>query len=84
MTGDRDMTRVEFKKLVKDFARLEGQATIAVGTTGFAGDGDRLFLEIDGKGILFAHDDAFAFLSAAARAAETLGIGNTLRTERSN
>jgi hypothetical protein len=38
------VTRVEFKKLVKDFAKLEGEAVISIGTTGFAGDGDRLFL----------------------------------------
>lgn len=76
------MTRVEFKKPVQDFARLEGEATIAIGTTGFAGDGDRLFLEFRGIGILFAHDDALAFLSAAARTAQTLGIGGDLRLHR--
>lgn len=73
------MTRVEFKRLVKDFARLESEATIAIGTTGFAGDGDRLFLEFNGTGILLSHDDAYRFLSAAARAAQTLGISNDLR-----
>jgi hypothetical protein len=73
------MTRIEFKRLVKDFAKLEGEATIAIGTTGFAGDGDRLFLEVDGHGILFSHDDAHRFLSAAARVAETLGISDSLR-----
>jgi hypothetical protein len=66
------MTRVEFKKLVGDVAKLEGEAEIAVGTTGFAGDGDRLFLQFNGVGILFSHDDARAFLRAAARAAKTL------------
>jgi hypothetical protein len=70
------MTRVEFKKLVKDFAKLEGEAIIAIGTTGFAGDGDRLFLEFNGVGILFSHDDARAFLAAASRAAETLDYGD--------
>lgn len=66
------MTRVEFKKRVEDFAKLEGEAIISIGTTGFAGDGDRLFLNFNDVGILFSHDDARAFLSAAARAAETL------------
>jgi hypothetical protein len=70
------MTRVEFKKLVKDFAKLEGEAIIAIGTTGFAGDGDRLFLEFNGVGILLSHDDARAFLAAAARAAEALDYGD--------
>ena len=78
------MTRVEFKRLVKDFAKLESEATIAIGTTGFAGDGDRLFLEFNGTGILFSHDDAHRFLSAAARAAETLGISGDLRLHEEN
>jgi hypothetical protein len=67
-------TRVEFKKLVKDYARLEGEAVISIGTTGFAGDGDRLFLNFKEVGILFSHDDARAFLRAAARAARALGF----------
>ena len=68
-------TRVEFKKLVRDHAKLEGEAVIALGTTGFAGDGDRLFLEFNGMSTLFSHEEARAFLSAAARAARTLGAG---------
>jgi hypothetical protein len=74
------MTRVEFKRLVKDVAKLEGEAMIAIGTTGFAGDGDRLFLEFAGTGMLFSHDDARAFLGAALRAAETLDIVDQLRS----
>ena len=69
-------TRVEFKKLVRDHAKLEAEATIAIGTTGFAGDGDRLFLEFNNAAILFSHEEARAFLSAAARAAKTLGEGD--------
>ena len=65
-------TRVEFKKLVKDHAKLEGEATISLGTTGFAGDGDRLFLNFNEVGILFSHEDARAFLRAASRVAKTL------------
>lgn len=65
-------TKVEFKQLVKDFAKLEGEAVISIGTTGFAGDGDRLFLNFRDVGILFSHEDARAFLAAAARAAQTL------------
>jgi len=65
-------TRVEFKKLVKDHAKLEGEAVIALGTTGFAGDGERLFLEFREVGLLFSHEDAQAFLKAASRAAKTL------------
>lgn len=68
-------THVQFKRLVKDYAKLEGEATISIGTTGFAGDGDRLFLNFKEVGILFSHDDARAFLLAAARAAETLDCG---------
>ncbi len=67
-------TYVDFKRRVKDHARLEGEATIAIGTTGFAGDGDRLFLEFNETGMLFSHDDARAFLSAAVRAMTRLGI----------
>ena len=65
-------TSVEFKRLVRDHARLEGEAVISIGTTGFAGDGDRLFLNFKEVGILFSHEDARAFLEAAARAARTL------------
>jgi hypothetical protein len=68
------MTRVEFKKLVEDFARLEGSATIALGTTGFVGDGDRLFLQFNDVGMLFSHEDAKAFLRAASRVAKTLAF----------
>ncbi len=66
-------TRVDFKRVVQDFAKLEGEATIAIGTTGFAGDGNRLFLNFDDKGILLSHEEAKAFLEAAARAARRLG-----------
>ncbi len=66
-------TRVDFKRRVADFAKLEGEATISIGTTGFAGDGDRLFLNFDDVGILFSHDDAEAFLAGALRAARRLG-----------
>lgn len=66
-------TTVDFKRLVKDFAKLEGEATISVGTTGFAGDGDRLFLNFDDVGILFGHEDAEAFLKAAMTAYLRLG-----------
>ncbi len=66
-------TRVDFKRVVSDFAKLEGRATISIGTTGFAGDGDRLFLNFNDVGILFTHEDAEAFLAGAARAAKRLG-----------
>ena len=73
-------TQVEFKRLVKDFAKLEGEATIAIGTTGFASDGARLFLEVNGVGILFSHDDVRAFLGASLRSAQTLDIAGELRS----
>ncbi|MEM7687692.1 MAG: hypothetical protein AAF291_01595 [Pseudomonadota bacterium] len=66
-------TTVDFKRLVKDHAKLEGEATISIGTTGFAGDGDRLFLNFDDVGILFSHEDAEAFLKAAIAAYLRLG-----------
>lgn len=69
-------TTVDFKRLVKDFAKLEGEATISIGTTGFAGDGDRLFLNFDDVGILFSHEDAEAFLKAAMAACVRLGYEN--------
>lgn len=69
-------TRVQFRRVVKDSAKLEGEAVISIGTTGFAGDGDRLFLNFDDKGILFSHDDARAFLEAARRVGETLEQAN--------
>lgn len=65
-------TTVDFKRVVTDFAKLEGEARISIGTTGFAGDGDRLFLNFDDVGILFSHEDAKAFLDAAARVRERL------------
>lgn len=66
-------THVDFRRHVSDFAKLEGSARICIGTTGFAGDGDRLFLNFDDVGILFSDGDAEAFLVAAARAAKRLG-----------
>ncbi|TNJ42319.1 hypothetical protein [Phaeobacter sp. B1627] len=66
-------TVVDFKRYVDDFAKLENGATISIGTTGFSGDGNRLFLNFNDVGILFSHDDAAAFLEAAARAANRLG-----------
>jgi len=70
-------TKVDFKRVVKDHAKLEGEATISVGTTGFVGDGDRLFLNFGdangSRGILFSHDDAEAFLKAAMAAYLRLG-----------
>jgi hypothetical protein len=66
-------TVVDMKRYVEDFAKLEGGAMISIGTTGFAGDGDRLFLNFNDVGILFSQDDAEAFLVAAARAAQRLG-----------
>lgn len=65
---------MDFKRTVKDHAKLEGEATIGIGTTGFAGDGDRLFLNFNETGILFSGEDARAFLSAAVRAMTRLGI----------
>ncbi len=66
-------TIVDMKRYVEDFAKLEGGAMISIGTTGFAGDGDRLFLNFNDVGILFSHDDAEAFLVAAARVAQRVG-----------
>jgi len=66
-------TVVDMKRYIEDFAKLEGGAMISIGTTGFAGDGDRLFLNFKDVGILFSHDDAEAFLAAGARAAQRLG-----------
>ena len=70
-------TTVDFKRTVKDFAKLEGEAVISIGTTGFAGDGDRLFLNFNdahgSRGMLFSHEDAEAFLKAAMAAYLRLG-----------
>ena len=66
-------TTVDFKRVVKDVVKLEGEATISVGTTGFAGDGERFFLNFNEVGILFSHDDAEAFLKAAMTAYLRLG-----------
>ncbi|MEE4153069.1 MAG: hypothetical protein V2I27_02815 [Erythrobacter sp.] len=68
-------TKHDFRAVVKDFAKLEGDARIGLGTTGFAGDGDRLFVNFDDKGILFGHEDAEAFLKAAIAAYLRLGFG---------
>jgi hypothetical protein len=67
-------TRVAFKGVVRDHAKLEGSAEIAIGTTGFAGDGSRLFLQWNGTGILFDDADTEAFLKAAIRTAKELGV----------
>ncbi len=67
-------TRVVFKEVVKDHAKLEDPAEIAIGHTGFAGDGQRLFLQWNGTGILFEKDQAKSFLRAAIRTAKELGL----------
>ena len=67
-------TYLDFKRVVKDYGKLEGEAKIAIGTTGFAGDGDRLFVEFRDVGILFSDADARDFLSAAVRAMTRLRI----------
>lgn len=66
-------TKVDFKRIVQDHAKLEGRAQISIGTTGFSGDGDRLFLNFNDVGILFPHDDAEAILKGSMRAAQRLG-----------
>ena len=67
-------TMVEFKRIVRDHARLEPAAEIAIGTTTFSGDGERLFLQHNGVGLLLSDDDAKAFIAAVKRAAKTLGV----------
>ena len=74
-------TRVDFKAIVADHAKLEGQAEIALGHTGFAGDGQRLFLQWNGTGILFGDSDATAFLQAAMRTVRALGIDDQTAPE---
>ena len=69
-------TRTDFRRTVKDHAKLEGEVRISLGTTGFAGDGNRLFINFNEVGILFSHDDASAFLAAAAEAARRLGYAD--------
>jgi hypothetical protein len=65
-------TKVFFKRRLTDAAKLEAPATVALGTTGFKGDGDRLFLQWNDTGILLDHDSARAFLEAAGKCAEIL------------
>ena len=67
-------TMVEFKRVIRDHARLEPAAEIAIGTTTFSGDGERLFLQHNGVGLLLSDDDAKAFIAAVKRAAKTLGV----------
>ena len=68
-------TKVDFKRTVRDHAKLEGEAQISIGTTTFTGDGDRLFLNFQDVGILFSHEDAGDFLKAAMNAYLRLGYG---------
>ena len=65
-------TSVEFKRVVRDEAGLEDAAEIAIGTTGFRGDGNRLFVQWNGTGVLFSHEDANALIDAVERARTTL------------
>ena len=69
-------TKVDFKRTVRDHAKLEGEAQISIGTTTFTGDGDRLFLNFKDVGMLFSHEDAEDFLKAAMAAYLRLGYGN--------
>ncbi len=65
-------TVVQFKRVLADAAGLEDRAEVAIGSTGFKGDGQRMFLQWNGTGILLDHGDARAFLAAAARIAKEL------------
>jgi len=67
-------TRVFFKRVLDDAAGLEDRAEIAIGTTGFKGDGQRMFLQWNGTGILLDHEDARAFLRAAQETAQEIGF----------
>ncbi|MEM9438780.1 MAG: hypothetical protein AAGA15_17265 [Pseudomonadota bacterium] len=67
-------TRVFFKRVLRDVAGLEGRAEVAIGTTGFKGDGQRVFLQWNGTGILLDHDDAKAFINAARETAQDIGF----------
>lgn len=67
-------TRVFFKRVIEDVAGLEGRAEVAIGTTGFRGDGQRMFIQWNGVGLLLDHDDAKAFLNAARQTAEDIGF----------
>ena len=69
-------TIVQFKRVLRDVAVLEADVEIAIGTTTFAGDGERMFLQSNGTGILLSHEDARAFLAAAARLASSLSYDN--------
>lgn len=65
-------TVVDFKRILNDVAHLEPSLEVAIGTTGFKGDGDRMFLQVNGTGILLDHEDAAKFLKAADRVARRL------------
>ena len=67
-------TRVFFKRVIEDVTGLEGRAEVAIGTTGFRGDGQRMFIQWNGVGLLLDHDDAKAFLNAARQTAEDIGF----------
>lgn len=67
-------TRVFFKRVIEDVAGLEGRAELAIGTTGFKGDGQRMFIQWNGVGLLLDHNDAQAFLKAARETAEDIGF----------
>ncbi|MEM6897701.1 MAG: hypothetical protein AAF576_09970 [Pseudomonadota bacterium] len=67
-------TRVFFKRVLRDAAGLEPDAEVAIGTTGFKGDGARMFLQWNGVGLLLDAADAQAFLKAARETAEDIGF----------
>ncbi|MEM9852937.1 MAG: hypothetical protein AAF841_00675 [Pseudomonadota bacterium] len=67
-------TRVFLKRIVDDAAGLEDRAEIAIGTTGFRGDGQRMFIQWNGVGLLLDQDTAAAFLKAARETAADIGF----------
>ena len=57
-------------------ATTEHVRKVECGTSGFAGDGPRMYLKVDDREVFFSHEDAQKFCEGVASVAGYLGYGS--------
>ena len=67
-------TTMHLERAMKDAgSREERVVDVEMGTSGYAGEGPQLCLNVGAESVLMSHDDAEAFIKAAARIARYFG-----------
>lgn len=67
-------TTAYFEQDVKDEAD-EKVHSLEIGTTGYAGNGPQVYLNLDGASVLLSHEDAKKFFAAVEGISGYLGYG---------